>query len=188
MISLLSSSFAVGARAPAFAMASSGSGAQFEIAMARANSANVNAANAESRAHNAEGIKHFAEKGLTMKLSSCSQDYKEQVVKSVDRDSDQLISRAELAAQVGDAATDDAVSKLYAALDADGDGSVSAQELSDGLPDPSQLPAFRSQLVKLTEHGNADPAAIGALYRKQFAQYDASTVLGGLASRIDVMG
>lgn len=160
--------------------------AQFEIDLARTESARVRQARDESSARNAQAIVHFAAQGIAFRQSSYSQDYKDQMVRTVDSNGDQLISQAELAAQAGDAASPESVSKLYAALDQNGDGSLSARELNDSLPDIGRLPSFQNRLMALAGHGNAQPAAIGALYHDMCTRYDAATILGGLAQRTEL--
>jgi len=100
-----------------------------EIELARANSASENSAMATNRSWNAQAIADFSAKGLTLKQSSYSQDCKDQIAHSVDSDGDQLISRSELHAQIGGNVPEVAVLKLYAALDVDGDGSLSMHEI-----------------------------------------------------------
>lgn len=171
---------------PASASASRRAGdVPFPVAEAQAESAKAAQAKAAMEARNAEGIKHFAEKGMTMSYRSHTGDYKDNLAKAVDSNGDQMISESELASQVlQGGGTTSAAEALYAAMDMDGDGGVSAEEFKNSIPDPFGLPGFKSQLNQLIEGGSADPRAISALYRRQAESRDAATVLGELAKHI----
>lgn len=155
------------------------------VAEAQAESAKAAQAKAAMEARNAEGIKHFAQKGMTMTYHSRTGDYKDNLAKAVDSNGDQTISESELASQVlQGGGTTSAAEALYAAMDMNGDGGVSAEEFKNSVPDPFGLPGFKNQLNQLIESGSADPRAISALYLRQAESRGAATVLAELAKHI----
>lgn len=178
--------YLTGAFSPTSASASRRAGnVPFPVAEAQAESAKAEQAKAAIEARNAEGIKHFAQKGLTMSYHSHTGDYKDNLAKAVDSNGDQRISESELASQVlSGGGTTSAAEVLYAAMDMNGDGSVSTEEFKNSIPDPFGLPGFKEQLNQLMASGSADPRSIGALYRRQAESRDAATVLGEMSKQI----
>lgn len=157
----------------------------FSVADAQAESAKAEQAKAAIEAKNAEGIKHFAQKGLTMSHRSHTSVYKENLAKAVDSNGDQTISESELANQMlRGSASESAAAALYAAMDMNGDGGVSTEEFKKSIPDPFGQSGFKDQYNQLMASGSADPRSIGALFRRHAESQDAATVLGELAKHI----
>jgi EF hand len=157
----------------------------FPVAEAQAESARAAQAKTAAEARNADGIRHFASKGLTMSYGSYTALYKADLAKVVDINDDQTISRQELADQVHrGGALRSAAEELYAAMDMNRDGSLSIEEFKSSIPDPFATPGFKDQLNRLTASGAADPISIGALYRRHGGMMDAATVLETLARHI----
>ena len=174
----------VSGRTPA-AVARGETGGSFTVAAAQAESARAEQSKLAIEATNAAGIKSLAQHGMTLSYRSYAGDYKDNLAKAVDTNGDQAISQAELASQVlrgGGSAS--AAEGLYAAMDMDGDGEVSAAEFKNAVPDPFGLPGFKDQLQQLMAHGSADPRLVLALYARQAESMDAATVLGGLAGHV----
>ncbi|WP_306396227.1 EF-hand domain-containing protein [Telluria beijingensis] len=154
----------------------------FEVVQARAESAEDRRRMEESAARHADAIASFASHGLTMKQGSFTSLYKQELAQSIDGDGDGNIGVEELATGLGEGASLERAGRLHALLDIDGDGRLGLEEFGDSVRDPFRDAGFRRQLE---QRGAMDPAAIGALYRNQAAQYDAATVLGRLARAID---
>lgn len=154
----------------------------FEIAQARAESAEDRRRMEENAARHAGAIASFASQGLTMKQGSYTTLYKQELAQSIDGDGDGNIGVEELATGLGEGASLERAGRLHALLDIDGDGRLGLEEFGDSVRDPFRDAGFRRQLE---QRGAMDPGAIGALYRNHAAQYDAASVLGNLARAID---
>lgn len=178
--------YLTGASNPTSASASRRAGnVAFSVAEAQAESAKAEQAKAAIEAKNAEGIKHLGQKGLTMSHRSYTSVYKDNLAKAVDSNDDQTISKSELANQVlRGGGSKSAAAALYAAMDMNGDGGVSAEEFKNSIPDPFGQSGFKDQLDQLIASGSADPRSVGALFRRQAESLDAATVLGELAKHI----
>jgi hypothetical protein len=96
-----------------------------------------------------------------------------------------MISAAELGSQVqagGGSAQDTAA--LYAAMDMDKDGKVTAKEFEDSLPDPFSSAAFIKRLNSLVAKDSTKPADVMALYRAKADSDSTPALLAGLAKQL----
>ena len=157
---------------------------RFDLAQARADSAEDKRRFEENAARHSVAIASFASQGLTMTQGSYTTMYKKEMAQSIDSDGDGSIGIGELAAGLGDGEGLARASRLHAMLDIDGDGRLGLEEFGDSLHDPFRDAGFRRQL---DQRGAMDPAAIGALHRRHAAQYDAGSVLRAMASAIDTV-
>lgn len=104
-------------------------------------------ADADAMKANAAAIEHFAKLGIAMTSGSFASLYKSEVENATDQNSDGVISLSELDQQVrAGGGTHAQANLLYAAMDENGDGSVSAQEFEDSLPNPFATPEFMQQM------------------------------------------
>jgi len=157
----------------------------FDIAQARADSAEDKRRVEENAARHAGAIASFASQGLSMTQGSYTTLYKQELAKSIDADGDGIIGVDELANGLGGEegmARMERAKQLHAMLDIDGDGRLGLEEFGDSVRDPFRDADFRHQLEG---RGAMDPAAMGALHRRHAAQYDAAAVLGAMARSID---
>lgn len=154
----------------------------FEIAQARADSAEDKRRFEENAARHADAIASFASQGFTLTQGSYTMRYKQELAQSIDGDGDGNIGVDELAAGFGGNPDLERAGRLHAMLDIDGDGRLGLDEFGESVRDPFRDAGFRKQLEG---RGAMDPAAIGALYRSQAAKYDAAAVLGSMARAID---
>lgn len=154
----------------------------FDIAQARADSAEDKRRLEENAARHADTIANFASKGLTLTQGSYTMLYKRELAQSIDGDGDGSIGVNELAAGLGGSPDLESAGRLHAMLDIDGDGRLGHDEFGESVRDPFRDAGFRKQLEG---RGAMDPAAIGALHRRHAAQYDAASVLGSMARSID---
>ncbi|AWL06394.1 EF-hand domain-containing protein [Massilia oculi] len=154
----------------------------FAIARARADSAEDRRRLEENAARHADAIAGFAAKGMTLTQGSYTMLYKQEAAKSIDTDGDGIIGIDELASGLGGNESMERARQLHSLLDVDGDGRIGLDEFGDSVRDPFRDADFRRQLE---QRGAMDPAAIGALHRRQAAQYDAAAVLGAMARAID---
>ena len=155
----------------------------YDIAKARADSAEDRRRLEANEARHADAIAHFASKGITMTQGSYTMLYKQELAQSIDADGNGAIGVDELAAGMGGQGLERA-SRLHALLDTDGDGSLGLEEFGDSVRDPFRDADFCRQLE---QRGAMDPAAVGALYRRQAARYDAAAVLGAMARALDTV-
>lgn len=156
----------------------------YDIAQARADSADDKRRLEENAARHADAIASFASKGLTLTQGSYTSLYKKELAQSIDSDGDGSIGVAELASRLGDGEGHARASRLHAMLDIDRDGRLGLEEFGDSVRDPFRDAGFRRQLE---QRGAMDPAALGALHRRHAAQYDAASVLGEMARAIDTV-
>jgi len=154
----------------------------FDIAAARAESADDRRRLEENEARHAGAIASFAGKGMTMTQGSYAMLYKQELAKSVDADGDGTIGVEELAAGLGGDQDLERAGRLHALLDIDGDGRLGLEEFGDSVRDPFRDAGFRRQLE---QRGAMDPAAMGALHRRHAARYDAAAVLGAMMRAVD---
>jgi len=154
----------------------------FDIASARADSADDRRRLEENAARHAGAIANFASQGMQLTQGSYSMLYKQELAKSVDADGDGAIGVEELAAGLGGNQDLERAGRLHALLDIDGDGSLGLEEFGDSVRDPFRDADFRRQLE---QRGPMDPAAMGALHRRHAARYDAATVLGAMMRAVD---
>lgn len=156
----------------------------FDIASARADSAEDRRRLEENEARHAGAIAKFASQGITMTQGSYSMLYKQELAQSVDADGDGTIGVEELAAGLGGDQDLERAGRLHALLDIDGDGSLGLEEFGDSVRDPFRDADFRRQLE---QRGPMDPAAMGALHRRHAAQYDPAAVLGAMMRAVDTV-
>jgi len=156
----------------------------FDIASARADSADDRRRLDENAARHADAIANFASKGLTLTQGSYTMLYKQELARSVDADGDGTIGVDELAAGLGGDHDLERGGHLHALLDIDGDGRLGLEEFGDSVRDPFRDADFRRQLE---QRGSMDPAALGALHRRHAARYDAATVLGAMMRAVDTV-
>lgn len=154
----------------------------YDIAAARAESLDEKRRAEAIEARNADGIASLASQGMTMSQGSYTMLYKEELARSIDTDSDGAIGVEELAAKMGVGEDLARAARLHEVLDADGDGRLGLSEFGDSVRDPFRDASFRRQL---TQSGQLDPSAMGALFRRHAAQYDATAVLGAMSRSID---
>lgn len=158
---------------------------QPSVYQAQADSAKADADAAALAEQNAAGVASLAAKGFTLTVRSFAGDYKDKVLAGVDKDQDHMISAAELDSQVqagGGSAQDTAA--LYAAMDMDKDGKVTAKEFEDSLPDPFSSAAFIKRLNSLVAKDSTKPADVMALYRAQADSDSTPALLAGLAKQL----
>lgn len=122
---------------------------------------------------------------------SFAQQFQAQIAKTTDADGDGKISKGELAKQVtAGGGSDTQATALFKALDKNGDGTVTVDEMKDGIPVPNT--AVAQQIMQMIQvHRDAvasgqDPkkAAQAALQSGQIQGVNAAPVLAKLAAQI----
>ena len=156
---------------------------------AQAASAKADQENADITAQNADGISALAAKGFHLTLRSFAGDYKEQVMSNVDSNGDHAISLDELSKQVrAGGGNDQDAGNLYAAMDMDKNGTVSAKEFEDSLPDPFSTEAFiqrRDALIAASQNNQSGPPVdILAMYSQQAQSVDTAKLLAHMGQEL----
>ncbi|OAJ65342.1 EF-hand domain-containing protein [Paraburkholderia ginsengiterrae] len=150
-------------------------------------------ADAEIVKESAAAASEFAKKGMTLTYGSYVSLYKHEVMVETDKDGDGTISFSELKQQVvAGGGTNAQAIALYKAMDENGDGSVSAQEFEDSLPNPFATSEFADQMKARLEQfqKEASPQGSTVVESPEFqpVPIDQALVLGSLAMELDSGG
>jgi hypothetical protein len=145
---------------------------------------------ADTAKANAAAIDHFSKLGLTLASVSFSSLYKNEVLVATDQNGDDIISLSELGQKVvaGGGTNAQAIS-MYKAMDENADGSVSAKEFENSLPDPFTTADFAQQMKVRVEQFQKDANPNGSIVvappEREPVPVDAALVLGSLAMELD---
>ena len=141
------------------------------VGSAQSASAKQNALDAQIAAFNAPAVTELAARGITMSTVSFAGVLKSQMLAATDTDHNGTVSESEVEAlATAGGATKSQADTLYAAMDMNGDGTVSAQEFEDSIPVPYSSGGYGQQLLKMMKTPDAQSAVL-----------DASLIMGNLA-------
>ncbi|MFZ6646110.1 hypothetical protein ACO0LO_10365 [Undibacterium sp. TJN25] len=155
------------------------------VAQAQAQSALQDQQDASIEAQNAASFQQLEAKGIKVFTISFDGIYKSKMLSSVDKDGDKSVSQSELYQQVqAGGGTLAQAEALYKAMDMDGDGTVSAKEFEDSIPNPFATPVFRDKLNGMFSDMLAGKADFTDLTRLTQPSVDPTAILSSLAKNL----